>query len=70
MRSHVGNRQRVPWSSVEVDLLKKGVQKYGPKWTTILISINGFNETRTTLDLQDKWRNVCKSQDAGAGVAV
>jgi len=65
-RSHVVGRKRVPWSPAEVALLKKGVEDYGPKWTTILTSVNGFNETRTTMDLKDKWRNVCKSQGAGA----
>ena len=62
----MGNRRRVPWSSQEVNLLKKAVMKHGQKWTTIYLSTNGFNETRTTMDLKDKWRNLCKSEGAGA----
>jgi hypothetical protein len=65
-RANVGNRRRVPWSSQEVNLLRKAVNQHGPKWTTIYLSTNGFNETRTTMDLKDKWRNLCKGEGAGA----
>jgi hypothetical protein len=66
-RSAVQGRKRVAWTAKELDLLKQGVQKYGPKWTDILLAMNGFHVCRTSLDLKDKWRNVQKQQDLADG---
>jgi hypothetical protein len=47
------------WSEEEVQNLKAGVARFGAgKWKTIL-SFYNFNN-RTTVDLKDKWRNLCK----------
>jgi hypothetical protein len=56
-RKQIGGRKRVKWTEQEEENLEKGVNQYGPKWTTILLS-GGFHECRTTMDLKDKWRNV------------
>lgn len=57
-------RRRTPWSTHEMELLEKGVEEYGQKWKNILCSRGGFHHDRTTLDLKDKWRNVCKARQA------
>jgi len=51
-------RRRVKWHSAEIKLLEKGVKEFGTKWTSILTTMNGFHECRTSLDLKDKWRNL------------
>lgn len=60
-------RKRHPWSKVEEDTLKEGVQKFshngawGFQWTRILAFGKGkFHKSRTDVDLKDKWRNLSK----------
>ncbi|KAM3738376.1 hypothetical protein ACB098_09G126200 [Castanea mollissima] len=60
-------RKRVPWTAEEEERLKEGVQKFtNPNdsnipWKNILeFGGNVFQSDRTTIDLKDKWRNMCK----------
>ncbi|PWA62684.1 hypothetical protein CTI12_AA361580 [Artemisia annua] len=60
-------RNKLPWTKTEEDILKEGVQRYasannkGIPWKEILdFGRNVFHKGRTTIDLKDKWRNICK----------
>ncbi|XP_051127987.1 uncharacterized protein LOC127249291 isoform X2 [Andrographis paniculata] len=61
-------RKILPWTSAEENALKEGVRLLsnpGDKimpWTKILEFGTGvFDKSRTTVDLKDKWRNMCKA---------
>lgn len=53
-------KERVNWSPEEVNALKQGIQKWGPgKWAVILRDYaDEFHESRISVDLKDKWRNI------------
>ncbi|KAL0364727.1 UNVERIFIED_CONTAM: hypothetical protein Sangu_0570300 [Sesamum angustifolium] len=60
-------RKRLPWTSAEEEILKKGMRLHcSPHdkiipWKKILeFGANVFEQSRTTMDLKDKWRNMCK----------
>ncbi|KAJ6921908.1 hypothetical protein NC652_015764 [Populus alba x Populus x berolinensis] len=58
-------RKKVPWIVQEDEMLKKGVQKFSSDgkfpWKDILeYGSSVFLSDRTTIDLKDKWRNMCK----------
>ena len=55
-----GVRKRAKWSPEEMALLERGIKECGTHWTQILLGYNGFNHCRTSIDLKDKWRNMCK----------
>ncbi|GAV57285.1 hypothetical protein CFOL_v3_00823 [Cephalotus follicularis] len=61
-------RKTVPWTAKEEEILKKGVRKFSRvddrkvPWKKILeFGSSVFLDCRTTIDLKDKWRNMCKS---------
>ncbi|XP_050228836.1 uncharacterized protein LOC126678024 isoform X2 [Mercurialis annua] len=61
-------RKRIPWTAEEEKILKEGVQKISKigsptiPWTDILeYGRLVFSDARTTIDLKDKWRNICKA---------
>ncbi|KAK4427731.1 hypothetical protein Salat_1542100 [Sesamum alatum] len=61
-------RKRLPWTSAEEERLKEGMRLYcSPHdkiipWKKILdFGANVFEQSRTTMDLKDKWRNMCKA---------
>jgi len=53
-------RDRIYWTTEEVDALTEGVKKYGAgNWAVILRAYkNKFHDKRKPPDLKDKWRNV------------
>ncbi|XWS59162.1 hypothetical protein CRYUN_Cryun08bG0098300 [Craigia yunnanensis] len=59
-------RKKVPWTNDEEEMLRKGVQKFANDgenvpWKRILdFGTKVFLRGRTTVDLKDKWRNMCK----------
>ncbi|KAL3533832.1 hypothetical protein ACH5RR_007353 [Cinchona calisaya] len=60
-------RKPLPWTKVEEEKLKEGVQRLASDqhrsipWKEILeFGGDVFQRGRTTVDLKDKWRNVCK----------
>ncbi|KAJ0100296.1 hypothetical protein Patl1_20563 [Pistacia atlantica] len=60
-------RKKVPWTAKEEELLKMGVRKFTSvndrniPWKKILeFGSSVFLMGRTTIDLKDKWRNMCK----------
>ncbi|CAI9297757.1 unnamed protein product [Lactuca saligna] len=60
-------RKTIPWTKSEEETLKEGVERYssvGDKkipWKEILdFGDSVFHKGRTTIDLKDKWRNICK----------
>ncbi|XP_076921267.1 uncharacterized protein LOC143582635 [Bidens hawaiensis] len=60
-------RRKLPWTKSEVETLKEGVERYSSgkntkiPWKEILdFGHKVFNKGRTTIDLKDKWRNICK----------
>ncbi|XP_002526722.2 uncharacterized protein LOC8278948 isoform X1 [Ricinus communis] len=60
-------RKKVPWTAKEEEILKEGVQKFSNisdrtiSWKKILEYGSAvFLHDRTTTDLKDKWRNICK----------
>ncbi|KAL5744041.1 hypothetical protein ACOSP7_026898 [Xanthoceras sorbifolium] len=60
-------RKKVPWTTEEEEILKKGVKKFtrfddiNIPWKKILeFGSCVFLSGRTTIDLKDKWRNMCK----------
>ncbi|PSS21157.1 Myb-like protein [Actinidia chinensis var. chinensis] len=58
-------RKKVPWTSVEEEILKEGVKRFSSvldrKWKRILeFGSEVFQKGRTTIDLKDKWRNICR----------
>lgn len=62
---HGGKRKRMLWSVEEEDMLKEGVQKFSSTanknlpWRKILeFGRHVFDNTRTPVDLKDKWRNL------------
>ncbi|KAL0318744.1 UNVERIFIED_CONTAM: hypothetical protein Sangu_2030600 [Sesamum angustifolium] len=60
-------RIRVPWTTAEEEALKEGMRKFSTPhdrlpWKKILeFGTNVFNESRSTIDLKDKWRNLSKA---------
>ncbi|KAL8533025.1 hypothetical protein ACS0TY_009328 [Phlomoides rotata] len=61
-------RARLPWTSREEDKLKEGMRLHGAPhdrtipWKQILEhGVGVFEPSRTTMDLKDKWRNICKA---------
>ena len=61
-------KQRVRFTQAEEDFLREGVVKYdgdATKWRKILDDPNfHFHESRNTVDLKDKWRNILKKDGA------
>ncbi|KZV50481.1 hypothetical protein F511_33058 [Dorcoceras hygrometricum] len=60
-----GKRKRLMWRKDEEEMLKEGVQKFATTakqnlpWRKILeFGRHVFDETRTPVDLKDKWRNL------------
>lgn len=60
-------RKKIPWTKVEEETLKEGVQKFysahdrNIPWKKILeFGAEIFLKGRTAIDLKDKWRNLCK----------
>ncbi|KAJ9184758.1 hypothetical protein P3X46_004453 [Hevea brasiliensis] len=60
-------RKKVHWTDKEEEMLKEGVQKFSNTderaipWKKILeYGSSVFLRGRTTVDLKDKWRNMCK----------
>ncbi|XP_043816158.1 uncharacterized protein LOC110622911 isoform X2 [Manihot esculenta] len=60
-------RKKVHWTTEEEEMLKEGVQKFSNvgeraiPWKKILeYGSSVFLNGRTTVDLKDKWRNICK----------
>lgn len=55
-----GHHNRTAWTEQEVGFLVRGVRRLGEgKWSKILHE-GGFAESRTSVDLKDKWRNLKK----------
>ncbi|CAI9264158.1 unnamed protein product [Lactuca saligna] len=65
-------RNKLQWTMSEVEILKEGVQRFssnnnskGFPWKDILdFGGDVFHKSRTTIDLKDKWRNLCKGSPA------
>ncbi|XP_023529671.1 uncharacterized protein LOC111792440 [Cucurbita pepo subsp. pepo] len=62
---HGEKRKRMRWSTEEEDMLKEGVQRFSSSvnknlpWRKILeFGRHIFDDTRTPVDLKDKWRNI------------
>ncbi|XP_008462017.2 protein CHROMATIN REMODELING 4-like isoform X2 [Cucumis melo] len=62
---HGGKRKRMRWSVEEEEMLREGVQKFSSTanknlpWRKILeFGRHIFDDTRTPVDLKDKWRNL------------
>ncbi|KAH7844464.1 hypothetical protein Vadar_028284 [Vaccinium darrowii] len=60
-------RKKVSWTSAEENILKEGIKKFSSiqdrniPWKRILeFGSDVFQKGRTTIDLKDKWRNICK----------
>ncbi|XP_076888141.1 uncharacterized protein LOC143538464 [Bidens hawaiensis] len=60
-------RRKLPWTKLEVETLQESVERYSSgnntkiPWKEILdFGHSVFNKGRTTIDLKDKWRNICK----------
>nr|KAJ0190086.1 hypothetical protein LSAT_V11C800420780 [Lactuca sativa] len=60
-------RKPIPWTKSEEETLKEGVERYSSvndkkiPWKEILdFGHKVFHKGRTTIDLKDKWRNICK----------
>ncbi|KAK2653242.1 hypothetical protein Ddye_013098 [Dipteronia dyeriana] len=60
-------RKKVPWTTEEEEILKMGVKKFtrlddrNIPWKKIMeFGSSVFLRGRTTIDLKDKWRNMCK----------
>ncbi|KAL8191711.1 hypothetical protein R6Q57_028442 [Mikania cordata] len=60
-------RKKLPWTKSEEETLKEGVERYSSAdntkipWKEILdFGNNVFHKWRTTIDLKDKWRNICR----------
>ncbi len=62
-----GSHFKVPWTQGEVDVLKAGVEMFGPgKWVQILeYGKNKFHSVRTPVHLKDKYRNLLKRGEIG-----
>ncbi|PON91695.1 GAMYB transcription factor [Trema orientale] len=62
-------RKKVPWTLEEEQKLKEGVQKFSDErniWKKILeFGSNVFMKGRTTVNLKDKWRTMCKVSSKG-----
>ncbi|GER53096.1 dentin sialophospho protein [Striga asiatica] len=61
-------RKRIPWTSEEEEKLKEGMRVHCSRhdklipWKKILEHGAGvFHQCRSTVDLKDKWRNLCKA---------
>lgn len=55
-------RKRVPWTKEEIEFLKEGVEKFGYEWVKIKGGYK-FAETRTNVDLKDKWRGLLRKKE-------
>ncbi|KAF7804094.1 uncharacterized protein G2W53_043205 [Senna tora] len=61
-------RRKIPWTAEEEEILREGVHKFGVgnkkmPWKQILeFGSNVFLKERTTGDLKDKWKNICKAK--------
>lgn len=59
-------RKKIPWSNAEEEALKAGVKRFASNhdrqmpWKMILEFGGDAFVNRTTIDLKDKWRNICK----------
>ena len=54
----------VYWTDSEIDALTRGQKALGNRWTQILEDYRAeFNECRTTVDLKDKYSNICKKEN-------
>ncbi|XP_007028829.2 PREDICTED: uncharacterized protein LOC18599003 isoform X1 [Theobroma cacao] len=59
-------RKKLPWTKNEEEMLRREVEKYASHggtvpWKKILdMGTSVFLSGRTTVDLKDKWRNMCK----------
>jgi hypothetical protein len=64
--AYLGRRKKLPWTKVEEEKLKEGVEKFSNAnenmpWKTIMeFGCDVFQKGRTTIDLKDKWRNLQK----------
>eukprot|EP01137_Pigoraptor_chileana_P009116 Opistho-2@56924 len=57
-----GSRARRPWTSQEVDCLRRGVAEKGlGQWSQIRTAYLNVLASRTSVDIKDKWRNMVKS---------
>lgn len=58
-------KKRIAWTDKECIYLVYGVQKHGKgQWSVILAELKShFAETRTSVDLKDKYRNLEKNQE-------
>ncbi|KAJ7552753.1 hypothetical protein O6H91_06G069300 [Diphasiastrum complanatum] len=62
-------RKNLPWTKLEEEVLKEGIRRYskgngswGFQWARILeYGYGKFHESRTSIDLKDKWRNLAKT---------
>ena len=61
-------KQRVRFTQAEEDFLREGVARHdgkAAKWREILDDPDFlFHESRNTVDLKDKWRNILKKDGA------
>jgi len=54
----------VCWTGSEIDALTRGQKALSNRWTQILEDYRAeFNECRTTVDLKDKYSNICKKEN-------
>ncbi|GJY59976.1 zinc finger, PHD-type, homeodomain-like, zinc finger, RING/FYVE/PHD-type containing protein [Tanacetum coccineum] len=65
----LARRKILPWTELEENTLKEAMQKFSNAenlpipWKEILdFGNNVFGGRRTTIDLKDKWRNMCKDR--------
>jgi len=64
-------RPRIPFTEEETANLIKGMKEFGDetqKWRRILLNYN-FDSRRTSVDLKDKWRNLCREKPPGGNNA-
>nr|KYP53279.1 hypothetical protein KK1_024906 [Cajanus cajan] len=62
-------RRKIPWTAEEEELIREGVKKFGlndpKKWNKILAFgscvFEMTGKRRTSQDLKDKWKNMCKA---------
>ncbi|KAK9053616.1 hypothetical protein SSX86_024690 [Deinandra increscens subsp. villosa] len=67
----LARRMKLYWDKAEEEMLKEGMQRFSCAddkripWTKILdFGRNVFDKSRNTIDLKDKWRNMCKENPA------
>ncbi|KAK9849809.1 hypothetical protein WJX84_009915 [Apatococcus fuscideae] len=54
-------KKRQPWTTDHLTTLIEGMEKHGTAWALILHEAGERLDTRTQVDLKDKWRNVAKT---------